>query len=164
MKSHEGDEEKVVRDKLVDYVKQLELELEIEEGAAMNNKLEEGASIKTLSPKMFSTPKVNIKELEEKYRITDWPLFLKCIAVLLGVIVLFFSHSFIHVNLSLAWIAIIGAMILLLVSGIRDVETVLEKIELGTLLFFAGLFILMHTLEEMGLMTWIADITTKDHC
>lgn len=152
--------------------------MEIETGPSMSSKLPDGENISKERSKRFA-PKVNIRELEEKYKITDKTLFVKSIAVLLGVIVLFFSHSFIHVNLNLAWIAIIGSMILLLVSGIRytfsplctsqatdpylrDVETVLEKIELGTLMFFAGLFVLMHTLEEMGLMTWIADITTKE--
>ena len=38
----------------------------------------------------------------------------------------------------------------------------MEKIELGTLMFFAGLFVMMRSLEEMGLMTYIADITTKE--
>ena len=41
------------------------------------------------------------------------------------------------------WIAIFGALVLLILSDIQDMETVLHKIEWGTLLFFAGLFVLM---------------------
>jgi len=92
--------------------------LETETGEASPAKLEEGDNLKDVKIKV-SAAKIDVKELEEKYKITDYPLFLKSMAVLLGVIVLFFSHSFVHVNLSLAWIAIIGAMIHLLVSGIR---------------------------------------------
>lgn len=59
---------------------------------------------------------------------------------------LFFSHSFLHVNLTLAWIAIIGIMIIshllwptdnagamvhIIVSGIRNVDEILEKVEFG---------------------------------
>ena len=92
--------------------------METETGEASPAKLEEGDNLKDVKIKV-SAAKIDVKELEEKYKITDYPLFLKSMAVLLGVIVLFFSHSFVHVNLSLAWIAIIGAMIHLLVSGIR---------------------------------------------
>ena len=92
--------------------------MEVETGEASPAKLEEGDNLKDVKIKV-SAAKIDVKELEEKYKITDYPLFLKSMAVLLGVIVLFFSHSFVHVNLSLAWIAIIGAMIHLLVSGIR---------------------------------------------
>ena len=45
-----------------------------------------------------------------------------------------------------------------MVSGIHEIDPVLEKIELSTLLFFAGLFVLMRALEELGLMEFIADI------
>jgi len=98
-------------------------------------------------------------ELEEKYTITDYDLFLKSCVVLAGVVVLFFIHSFVEVNLTLPWIAIIGAMMHLLVSGIKDINEVLEKIELGTLIFFAGLFVLMKSLEELGVMDYIANRT-----
>jgi len=146
---HESDEDRLVKVKLLDYVKQLELELHEETREA---DMDAGESNQ---PNM-----INIQELEDKYAITDTGLFVKCCAVLFVVILLFFLHSFVDVNLNLAWIAIIGAMVLLVVSGIRDVETVLEKIELGTLLFFAGLFVLMRALEEMELMSYVADVAT----
>ena len=47
----------------------------------------------------------------EQYPIKDMSLFLKSCVVLTGVILLFFLHSFVPVNLGLAWIAIIGAMV-----------------------------------------------------
>jgi len=94
-------------------------------------------------------------ELEERYQIRDWPLLIKSCVVLSMVIILFFLHSLLHLELSLAWIAIIGAMVHILVSGITNIEEILEKVEFGTLMFFAALFILMQTLEDLGLIKTI---------
>ena len=106
---------------------------------------------------------IDITELEEKYRIYDKPLFISSSIVLTCVIIMFFLHSWIHdyVDLSLAWIAIIGSMIHLLVSGVHDIEEVLEKVEFGTLLFFAGLFVLMHGLEVLGLIAFVGDVLSS---
>ena len=79
--------------------------------------------------------------------------------VLSVVVLFFFLHSWIEdqVELSLAWIAIMGAMVHLVVSGIREIEHVLEKVEFSTLIFFAGLFVLMRGLEELGVMEFVGD-------
>jgi Na+/H+ antiporter NhaD/arsenite permease-like protein len=135
----EGDEERVVREKLQDYVEQLQ-------------------------EKLVHTPtenkEIDISEMEEKYKITDMPLFIKTCAVLAVVIILFFIHPFVHaINLSLPWIALTGAMALLVLSGIHEIQEIIEKVEMATLLFFAGLFVLMRCIEEMGVMLYIADLT-----
>lgn len=106
---------------------------------------------------------IDITELEEKYRIVDMPLFVSSSIVLICVIIMFFLHSWIHdyIDLSLAWIAIIGSMIHLLVSGVHDIEEVLEKVELGTLLFFAGLFVLMHGLELLGVIEFVGEVLSS---
>lgn len=41
------------------------------------------------------------------------------------------------------WIAIFGGVVLLILADIQELETIMHKIEWGTLLFFAGLFVLM---------------------
>jgi Na+/H+ antiporter NhaD/arsenite permease-like protein len=79
-------------------------------------------------------------ELEEKYQVKDWDLLIKSCGVMLLVIVMFFMHSLVGLDLSLAWIAIIGSMIHILVSGITEIDDVLEKVELSTLMFFCGTF------------------------
>jgi len=99
-------------------------------------------------------------ELEERYRIKDWPLFIKSCIVLLVVVLLFFLHSVIKLDLSLAWIAIIGSMVHILVSSITKIEEILEKVEFSTLIFFSALFILMNILEELGLIKWIGEQLT----
>lgn len=50
------------------------------------------------------------------------------------------------------WVAIFGAVVLLILSDTQELEPVLHKIEWGTLLFFAGLFVLMEVGEERGMM------------
>jgi len=52
-------------------------------------------------------------------------------------------------------------MIHMLVAGVKDIEEVLEKVEWGTLLFFGALFVLMHTLDELGLMDFFAEGTAS---
>jgi Na+/H+ antiporter NhaD/arsenite permease-like protein len=46
-------------------------------------------------------------------------------------------------NLSLGWTALIGALLLLLLADNEEMEGVLARVEWGTLLFFASLFVLM---------------------
>jgi len=105
----------------------------------------------------FEQNEISMDELEEKYKVKDWELLIKSCGVLLLVIVMFFMHSLVGLDLSLAWIAIIGSMIHILVSGITEINDVLEKVELGTLMFFAALFILMRALEELGVIQFLAD-------
>eukprot|EP01097_Dermamoeba_algensis_P003099 TRINITY_DN2250_c0_g1_i1.p1 TRINITY_DN2250_c0_g1~~TRINITY_DN2250_c0_g1_i1.p1 ORF type:complete len:342 (+),score=121.84 TRINITY_DN2250_c0_g1_i1:131-1027(+) len=104
---------------------------------------------------------IDISSLEAQYPIKDMSLCIHSSVVLTGVIMAFFLRSAIELDLTLAWIAIIGAMILLLISGIKEIDEVLEKVEWGTLLFFAALFVLMHGLEELGLVGFIGDQTAN---
>lgn len=48
------------------------------------------------------------------------------------------------------WIAIFGALWLLVLADISDLESILHKVEWSTLLFFAALF----TLMEVVRVTW----------
>lgn len=103
---------------------------------------------------------VDIAHLELKYQIKDRVLFVKSCIVILFVISMFFLHPFVStIHLSLPWVALIGAMLMLAVSGIDDLDEVLKAVEMPTLLFFAGLFVLMKCMEEMGVMLYIAHQT-----
>lgn len=44
------------------------------------------------------------------------------------------------------WIAILGALWLLVLADIQDFEIILHRVEWATLLFFAGLFVLMEVI------------------
>lgn len=94
-----------------------------------------------------------IEELDETQALTDNRLLLKSLLVLFLVMVGFVLHSRLH--LESATIALVGAGILLLVSG-ADPEDVLLRVEWGTLAFFMGLFVLVGGLEKTGIIEYIA--------
>lgn len=72
----------------------------------------------------------------------------------------FFLHSVPSIQkLSLGWTALLGALLLLILSERNDLESVLAHVEWSTLLFFAALFVLMESLSELGLIDWIGSQT-----
>jgi Na+/H+ antiporter NhaD/arsenite permease-like protein len=97
-----------------------------------------------------------IEDLREKYEIKDMKLFKRSIFIFVIVIVLFIVHDFI--GISLAEVALGGAVLLLLLSGI-DIHEALESVEWPTLLFFAALFVIIIGAIEMGLIDIITDGT-----
>lgn len=92
--------------------------------------------------------------------ITDPVLLKKCIVVFTLTIAGFLVHDLLHVGP--AFIALAGATVLILVSGI-DPQGVLEQVEWTTLAFFTGLFILVGGLEETGVTVivreWLVDVS-----
>ena len=102
----------------------------------------------------FSGERVrDVKELEAKYGIKN-PKMLKSSGSILGLVVLgFFLNPILHIPVS--WVALIGAVLMLLVTDRHDLEGPLEKVEWSTLIFFAGLFVLIHSLQHLGVIEWI---------
>ncbi|XP_077572302.1 P protein [Stigmatopora nigra] len=102
----------------------------------------------------------NIQELQKKHRITDKVLLVKCGSVLAVVIFMFFVNSFVpSIHLDLGWIAILGALWLLVLADIQDFEMILHRVEWATLLFFAALFVLMEALAQLQLIDYIGEQT-----
>ncbi|XP_048855355.1 P protein isoform X1 [Brienomyrus brachyistius] len=102
----------------------------------------------------------NIQELQKKHRITDKILLVKCVSVLAVVICVFFLNSFIpSIHLDLGWIAILGALWLLVLADVQDFEIILHRVEWATLLFFASLFVLMEALAQLQLIDYIGEQT-----
>ena len=101
----------------------------------------------------------NVELLRIKYGIKDKLLLKKSGVILIAVILAFFAHSSLHHPLlTVATIAIGGAVIMLLVTSPHRVEEQLDSVEWTTIIFFAGLFIMIHGLEFMGLIDMIADL------
>ncbi len=73
-----------------------------------------------------------------------------CLALAIG---LFMTQTI--TRLAPGVVALSVAMLLFIISK-ADVEHVLEEVEWSTLMFFAGLFILVGVLEEKGAIEWIA--------
>uniref|UniRef100_A0A8D0HRZ2 OCA2 melanosomal transmembrane protein n=1 Tax=Sphenodon punctatus TaxID=8508 RepID=A0A8D0HRZ2_SPHPU len=102
----------------------------------------------------------NIQELQKKHRITDKILLIKCLTVLGVVILMFFLNSFVPgIHLDLGWIAMLGAIWLLVLANIQDFEMILSRVEWATLLFFAALFVLMEALAHLHLIDYIGEQT-----
>ncbi|MEQ8235820.1 MAG: ArsB/NhaD family transporter [Syntrophomonadaceae bacterium] len=95
----------------------------------------------------------NIIAMNEKQAIKDWGLLNRSLIVLGLTMVGFLLHQALH--LESATIALLGASLLMLVSG-EHPEEVLLNIEWPTIFFFAGLFILVGGLVETGVIEWIA--------
>ncbi|XP_062947592.1 P protein [Cynocephalus volans] len=102
----------------------------------------------------------NIQELQKKHRISDRILLAKCLTVLGFVIFTFFLNSFVPaVYLDLGWIAILGAIWLLILADVHDFEVILHRVEWATLLFFAALFVLMEALAHLHLIEYVGEQT-----
>lgn len=89
---------------------------------------------------------------EEDY-LEDKKLATKCLVVLGITIAGFVLHQFLH--LESATVALSGAALLLLISGV-SVEKALDGVEWTVIFFFIGLFILVGGLEKVGLIEKLA--------
>ena len=99
-----------------------------------------------------------VMELNEREAIQDTRLLLKCGAVLLAVLAAFVGHSVLHLEPSV--VALLGAGLLVLISGARP-QHYLDGVEWQTLLFFAGLFIMIGALLKTGVIRALAQAATN---
>jgi len=108
----------------------------------------------------FSGTRVrDVAELEAKYGIKD-PAMLKVSGTILVIVIInFFLHPITHIAVS--WIALVGAVLMLLATDRHELEEPLEKVEWATLLFFAGLFVLVHSLQELQVIAFIGEYVEK---
>jgi Na+/H+ antiporter NhaD/arsenite permease-like protein len=94
-----------------------------------------------------------VVELNEREAIQDTGLLVKCGIVLAAVFTGFVGHSAFHVEPSV--VALLGAGVLVLLSGARP-KVYLAGVEWETLLFFAGLFIMIGALVKTGVIGELA--------
>jgi Na+/H+ antiporter NhaD/arsenite permease-like protein len=95
-----------------------------------------------------------VMAMDENKSIKDPVLLRKSLVVLAITITGFVAHG--ALNLEPATIALTGAGLLLLVSGIKDPRHVLAEAEWGALFFFIGLFIIIGAVVKVGLIKWMA--------
>jgi len=98
--------------------------------------------------------KARILAFDDTKAIEDRPLLFKSLVVLGLVVASFLFHSIMHVEP--ATIALSGAAVLLVLSGIGDVEGIFGEIEWTTIMFFVGLFMIVGGLVETGLIARIS--------
>ena len=112
--------------------------------------------IKWMYAEEFSGERIrDVEELESKYGIKDAKM-LKAAGTILGLVIVgFFLNPILHISVS--WVALTGAVLMLLLTSRHGLEEPLEKVEWTTLIFFAGLFVLIHSLQHLGVINWIGD-------
>ncbi|MGY8746198.1 MAG: ArsB/NhaD family transporter [Candidatus Poseidoniales archaeon] len=112
--------------------------------------------IKWMYAEEFSGERIrDVEELESKYGIKDAKM-LKAAGAILGLVIAgFFLNPILHISVS--WVALTGAVLMLLLTSRHHLEEPLEKVEWSTLIFFAGLFVLIHSLQHLGVINWIGD-------
>lgn len=93
------------------------------------------------------------KETELKFQEDDFDYDFKSmrisVPIFMGIILLFFfSHTF---NISIPLIALTGASLILIFGKIKP-SKVIKEVDWVLLLFFAGLFIVVHGIEKVGVL------------
>ncbi|MFI5692019.1 SLC13 family permease [Kribbella sp. NPDC051586] len=96
----------------------------------------------------------DVMRLNEREAIEDRRLLIKSGAVLLVVFVGFVGHSFLHIEPSI--VALLGAGVLVLISKVPT-RHYMSAVEWQTLLFFAGLFVMVGALVKTGVIANLAD-------
>jgi Na+/H+ antiporter NhaD/arsenite permease-like protein len=96
-------------------------------------------------------PELDTDKLKETYPVYDEPRLLIAGTSTFFLIVLFFLHPLHHKDT--AWLALISAFLTICFTNPHDVQDVLRNhVEWDTLLFFAGLFVLVEVCAAMGLL------------
>jgi Na+/H+ antiporter NhaD/arsenite permease-like protein len=95
----------------------------------------------------------DVMSLDEREAIHNHRLLIQCGIVLAAVFVGFVAHKQIHMEPSL--VAMTGAGILIVISGLSR-DFYLSAVEWETLLFFAGLFVMVGTLVKIGVIDKLA--------
>ncbi len=106
--------------------------------------------------------KEKLMGIDPKDYIRDTTLAKKALFAFALTLLGFILHQFLHIEPAV--VALAGATILMLI-GVKesDLEEVFHTVEWGTLLFFAGLFVLVGGLVEVGIIkqaaTWMIEAT-----
>ncbi|MBI5409069.1 MAG: ArsB/NhaD family transporter [Nitrospirae bacterium] len=95
-----------------------------------------------------------VMAMNENEAIKDPVLLKKSLAVLAVTIIGFVAHGALH--LEPATIALFGAGLLLLVSGVKEPHHILAEAEWATLFFFMGLFMIIGGVVKVGLIKWMS--------
>ena len=98
--------------------------------------------------------RAQVMAMDEKECIKDTKLLRNSLIILSLTILGFIMHG--QLNLMPATVALCGASLLLLVSGIKDPRHILAEAEWTALFFFMGLFVIIGAVVKVGLIKWMA--------
>ena len=99
-----------------------------------------------------------VMALNEREAIRDRVMLIKALAVLALVLTGFVLHSVIHLEPSI--VALLGAGLLILLTRL-ETRKIFVDVEWETLLFFAGLFIMVGSLVNLGVIGSVGEIVTE---
>ncbi|MGV0041228.1 SLC13 family permease [Mycobacterium colombiense] len=97
----------------------------------------------------------DVMSLEEREAIRDPRLLVTCGVVLLAVFTAFVAHAPLHMEPSV--VALLGAGVLIVASRLKPADY-LSGVEWDTLLFFAGLFVMVGALVKTGVVKQLAHL------
>ncbi len=100
----------------------------------------------------------SVMALRERDAIRDTRLLIVSLVVLTVVLAAFVLHTALH--LEPAVVAIVGGLVLLAASHL-NAEDVVKDVEWPTLVFFAGLFVMVGALVQTGVIDRVADAATS---
>jgi Na+/H+ antiporter NhaD/arsenite permease-like protein len=100
----------------------------------------------------------SVMALNEREAITDPGLLAKALVVLLAVVAAFVLHPWLHYDPAV--VALLGAGLLVLITKVTT-EQALEEVEWPTLLFFAGLFVMVGGLVETGVIKDVSEFAAE---
>lgn len=95
-----------------------------------------------------------VASFDEWALVKDRRLFYRCTAILLATIVGFASAR--SLGIGLDFVAFAGATVALLASGIYPDEAI-KKVNWSLILFFVGIFVIIGSVQETGLLAWQAE-------
>lgn len=99
-----------------------------------------------------------VMALNEREAIRDKVLLIKASAVLMLVLTGFVLHSVLHLEPSI--VALLGAGLLVLITRL-ETRKIFADVEWETLLFFAGLFIMVGSLVNLGVIESVGEFVTE---
>lgn len=99
-----------------------------------------------------------VMALNEREAIRDVPLLIKSLGVLVLVIAGFILHSLVHFEPAI--VALLGAGLLVLITRLEP-RKIFADVEWQTLLFFAGLFIMVGGLVSLGVIEQIGKVAIE---
>ncbi len=94
-----------------------------------------------------------IMDMDETSSISNWPLLYQSVGVLAGTLVLFTVHHMLGLE---PWLVALAGASMLMILSLPDPEKALSHVHWSTLLFFAGLFIVIGGLDKAGWIQLIA--------
>lgn len=98
-----------------------------------------------------------VMELDETKAIEDRPLLMKSVAAMVLVVIGFIFHS--QLGVESCTVALTAAAVMMLI-GRQNIDHIIGEVEWTTILFFAGLFVVVGGLDATGVIGQLAKMVT----